>query len=186
MSEGTHKRSTVPKRLLIVAGMVGFGVVMVPLLIGRLADVQPATAMLAGAEGKANGEGRMVTVTFNSSVNDTLPWGFVPDVHSVQVPAGTTHRVNFRASNRSATSITGQAIPSIVPWQATRHFSKTECFCFSRQTLAPGETKQMPVAFRVSPELPDDIDTLTLSYTFMRVDGTATPSAGFLLSRRNQ
>ncbi|SCZ53564.1 cytochrome c oxidase assembly protein [Thiohalomonas denitrificans] len=177
MRDGTHKRTNLWQRSRMIAAVVGFGLVMASPLFNRLAEVQPAAGG-AATEGKAIPEGRMVTVMFDSSVNDNLPWEIVPDVHSVRVPIGTTHRVGYRASNRTATAISGQAIPAVAPWQATRYFSKSECFCFTRQTLLPGETKQMPVAFRISPELPEDIDSLTLSYTFMEEDDAPAASTG--------
>jgi cytochrome c oxidase assembly protein subunit 11 len=65
--------------------------------------------------------------------------------------------------------VTGQAIPSVAPWQASAFFSKMECFCFSQQTLSGGATRDMPLRFMVSPDLPEDIRSLTLSYNFMRV-----------------
>ena len=75
----------------------------------------------------------------------------------------------FLARNRSNSAVTGQAIPSVVPWQATGFFSKLECFCFNKQTLAGGELAEMPLRFVVSPDLPANIESLTLSYNFMRL-----------------
>jgi cytochrome c oxidase assembly protein subunit 11 len=72
--------------------------------------------------------------------------------------------------------VAGQAIPAVVPWQATTHFSKTECFCFQRQTLEGGESKEMPLAFLITPDLPEAIDTLTLSYTFMHAGAAPAPA----------
>ena len=65
--------------------------------------------------------------------------------------------------------MTGQAIPSIAPWQATEFFSKLDCFCFNRQTLAGNESQEMPLRFMVSPDLPEDIKSLTLSYSFLKL-----------------
>jgi len=67
----------------------------------------------------------------------------------------------------------GQAIPAVIPWDASPFFTKLECFCFRQQNLAPGETKEMPLRFRVMPELPEQINSLTLSYIFMNA-GAAT------------
>jgi len=67
--------------------------------------------------------------------------------------------------------MTGQAIPSYGPPDAAQYFKKLECFCFSKQTLAPGERRQMPVVFVVDPQLPREMTTITLSYTFFEVEG---------------
>jgi cytochrome c oxidase assembly protein subunit 11 len=66
--------------------------------------------------------------------------------------------------------VTGQAIPSVAPWQATAYFSKLECFCFNKQTLAGNQLTEMPLRFMVSRDLPKDINSLTLSYSFMRLN----------------
>jgi cytochrome c oxidase assembly protein subunit 11 len=76
----------------------------------------------------------------------------------------------FTAHNLAQETIVGQAIPNVVPWQATQYFNKTECFCFSEQALQAGESREMTVRFLVSPNLPDGINSLTLSYTFMNHD----------------
>ena len=82
---------------------------------------------------------------------------------------GETRRVDFIAENRSGATITGQALPSIAPFQAGAFLSKLECFCFTRQTLEGNETRTMPLLFTVSPDLPPEIGSLTLSYSVMRV-----------------
>ena len=76
--------------------------------------------------------------------------------------------MQYLAKNRTGRTIVGQAIPSVVPWQATGYFHKLECFCFTQQTLKGGETQEMPLQFSISPDLPEGINSLTLSYTFMK------------------
>jgi len=73
--------------------------------------------------------------------------------------------------NTSNRTITGQAVPSVTPGQAAQHFEKIECFCFSQQTLGPGEAREMPLAFIVKPEVSRDISHITLSYAFFSIDG---------------
>ena len=97
--------------------------------------------------------------------------------NKVRVRVGEARVVNFVAENRSGQEVTGQAIPSIAPWKASGFFSKIECFCFTRQTLAANERKEMPVRFIVSPDLPADIDSLTLSYSVLKVQGDALAAA---------
>lgn len=181
MSEGTRNRRTAGLLSLLAIGMFGFGFAMVPLygLLCQVVGIQSANPAFAMTGGSGAG-GRLVTVKFDATVNDSLPWAFVPTTGSVRVRVGEMQQVTYRAENRSPRPITGQAIPAVVPWQATRFFSKTECFCFKRQTLAPGEVRDMPLAFRVSPDLPENIDSLTLSYTFMKVSETDEPPTGAL------
>ncbi len=69
--------------------------------------------------------------------------------------------------------MTGQAVPSVAPGMAAKYFSKTECFCFTRQTLGPGEGKEMPLRFVVDPALPENVRTVSLSYTFYQAEAVA-------------
>lgn len=158
----------------IVVGMFGFGFALVPLyqifcqVTGFNGSTQGRQAESV-YEGKID-ESRLVTVQFDSTINTGLPWDFGPMTKKMQVHPGQVYEVNYMARNNAAQSIVAQAVPGITPWQATQHFIKMECFCFSNQTLEAGESKEMPLRFVVSPGLPDDINTLTLSYTFMNTD----------------
>jgi len=157
--------------LLVVVGMFGFGFAMVPLYsvfcditgvngkTGGAVDAQAALLETADLD-------RVVTVEFVSAVNAGLPWEFRPLVRKVEVHPGAMNEVLFLARNRSNETVVGQAIPSVAPGLAAQHFNKVECFCFSQQTLGPREEKQMPVRFMIDKDLPADIATVTLSYTF--------------------
>ncbi len=111
-------------------------------------------------------ESRWVTVQFVGNVNSKLAWQFAPENFSVKVHPGQLTQAWFDATNNAQNAIVGNAVPSIAPNQASLYFTKTECFCFTEQTLNPGESRRMPVKFIVDPKMPADIDTLTLSYTF--------------------
>lgn len=113
---------------------------------------------------------RMVTVTFDGTVNSKLPWEFAPSRMSMQVQPGKLYETTYRARNTSDRDIVGSATPSIAPARASKYFNKTECFCFTAQTLVAGESREMPVRFIVDPDLPADVSTLTLSYTFFKND----------------
>jgi len=113
---------------------------------------------------------RMVTVQFDGGVNSKLPWSFRPEQTTMRVRPGKQYDAMFYARNDGARAIVGNAVPSIAPARASGYFSKTECFCFTAQTLAVGEARDMPVRFIVAPDLPDDINTITLSYTFYKND----------------
>lgn len=109
---------------------------------------------------------RTITVQFVTNVNSKLPWSFVAERPSIDVHPGKLTEVWFDATNDGQQAIVGNAVPSVAPSNASLYFNKTECFCFTEQTLAAGETRRMPVRFFVDPELPKGVRELTLSYTF--------------------
>ncbi|MGY0559004.1 MULTISPECIES: cytochrome c oxidase assembly protein [unclassified Lysobacter] len=111
---------------------------------------------------------RMITVEFDGGVNSKLPWSFNPNESTMQVRPGVQYETTYFARNNSDRAIVGSAVPSVAPARASRYFSKTECFCFTAQTMAAGETRDMPVRFIIDPNLPKDIKTVTLSYTFFK------------------
>ncbi|GAA4858120.1 cytochrome c oxidase assembly protein [Luteimonas vadosa] len=115
-------------------------------------------------------QARMVTVQFDGGVNSKLPWAFHPNEASMRVRVGEQFATTYFARNESDRVIVGSATPSVAPARASGYFSKTECFCFTAQTLAAGESRDMPVRFIIDPSLPDDVNTITLSYTFFKND----------------
>ncbi len=168
---------TVRWMFLIVAGMFGFGFAMVPLYdllcsvtglngstTGRIQDTS-----LYASKVDLN---RTITVEFDSTNNAELPWEFYPMVKKMQVHPGEINEVSFFAKNNADKAIVAQAIPGITPWQATSHFKKTECFCFTQQTLQAGESREMKLKFIIDTDLPEDFNTITLSYTLMDTDRT--------------
>ena len=114
-------------------------------------------------------EDREVRVEFTSNLNQYAPWTFKPNVASMTVQPGKQYRVSYQATNTLNQMMVGQAVPSVAPGRAATHFNKTECFCFTNQRFEAGETRDMPVVFVVDPDLPADVDTVTLSYTFFDV-----------------
>lgn len=122
--------------------------------------------------------GRHIRVEFTGTVMPGLPWEMRPLTVSLDIHPGELQQVSYLVRNTSGRTVTGQAIPSVSPGQAARHFDKIECFCFTRQTLGPGETREMPLAFIVKPEVDRDVATITLSYAFFGIDGEGqTPGA---------
>ena len=127
---------------------------------------------------------RTVTVQFDGGVNSKLPWAFHPEQLTMQVVPGEVNEALYFARNDSQNAIVGSAVPSVAPARASGYFTKTECFCFTAQTLQPGESRDMPVRFIVDQDLPADVKTITLSYTFFKNDaltaqlgtGTTSPS----------
>ena len=142
----------------------------------------PGEAQAAALAPKA----RTVTVQFDGGVNSKLPWAFHPEQLTMQVVPGELYEASYFARNDSARAIVGSAVPSVAPARASGYFTKTECFCFIAQTLQAGESRDMPVRFIVDADLPADVKTITLSYTFFKNDamtaqlGTATKSASAL------
>jgi cytochrome c oxidase assembly protein subunit 11 len=113
---------------------------------------------------------RTVRVEFDGSVNSKLPWSFHPEQLTMDVVPGELNEAKYFARNDSDRPIVGSAVPSVAPARASGYFSKTECFCFTAQTLQAGETRDMPLRFIVDPNLPADVGTITLSYTFYKND----------------
>jgi cytochrome c oxidase assembly protein subunit 11 len=163
------KKRTLLQVLVIVCMMSVFTVALIP-LYNVLCDV-------TGLNGKARNEraqlldadpdtSRMVTVEFLASVNESMPWEFRPTKTRIRVYPGQLSQTSYVARNLTGTPMVGQAIPSVSPGLAAQHFKKTECFCFTEQHFAPGEEREMPLVFMVDKDLPEEISTVTLAYTF--------------------
>ena len=130
----------------------------------------PKTENVAHAGRTAAAE---VVVRFDANVNSALPWHFMPEQREVRAKLGEEVLIHYSAANRSDKPVTGTATFNVVPEKAAPYFSKLECFCFTEQTLAPGQTVSMPVVFYVDPGLAEDpttndVTAITLSYTFYR------------------
>jgi len=128
---------------------------------------------------------RVVSVEFMGTVMPGLPWEMRPLTARLDLHPGELHQVSYRVHNRSDQAIVGQAIPSVTPGLAAQHFDKLDCFCFAQQTLAPGETKDMPLTFIVKPEIDKDIRTISLAYAFFKVPSAkaAAPIATLATAR---
>jgi cytochrome c oxidase assembly protein subunit 11 len=119
---------------------------------------------------------RSITVEFDANARG--PWDFKSDVRSVRVHPGEVTTVVYEFRNRQDHAMSAQAIPSYAPKQATAHFTKLECFCFTEHRLQAGESKRWPVVFVIDPKLPNDVKTITLSYTFFEVGGKVPVAPG--------
>ena len=102
-----------------------------------------------------------------------MPWDFRPATAKMKVHPGEVYQTSFFARNGTSVDMVGQAIPSVAPGKAARYFSKTECFCFSQQPLKAGASAELPLRFVIDPALPDDVNTVTLAYTFFDVTNRA-------------
>jgi cytochrome c oxidase assembly protein subunit 11 len=163
---------------IVALGMFGFGFALVPFY----SQICVALGLnnLGEADKVVNTQvdtSRTVTIELDSNIRD-LPWRFRPLVNHVSVHPGEVTTVEYEVVNVRGAPVTGQAVPSYGPAIAAEYFHKVECFCFQQQTLAPGETRRMPVVFVVDPKLPKDVNTIALSYTFFEVAGRSAAGGG--------
>ncbi|ATE58804.1 cytochrome c oxidase assembly protein [Thauera sinica] len=173
----TENRRLLLRLALSALAMFGFGFLLVP-FYEKICEATGINNFLrpeaeAGARAAANTQvdaSRTILVQFDANLHD-LPWRFQPVQRSVSVHPGELVHIEYEVSNTRAESVTGQAVPSYGPQVAGQYFRKLDCFCFAQQTLAPGEKRIMPVVFVVDPGLPDDVNTITLSYTFFELKG---------------
>ena len=174
------KRRTSLLLALVALAMVSLGFASVPLyrMFCEATGFNGTTNRGLAAPGAID---RRITVDFDANVAKKLPWRFRPESPSDTVDIGARDMAFFTATNTSDKPITGTATFNVTPATAGKYFTKIQCFCFTEQTLKPGETARMPVIFYVDPKIltdPDaaDIDTITLSYTFYPVDSAKAAS----------
>jgi cytochrome c oxidase assembly protein subunit 11 len=167
---------------VFVAMMVGMAYAAVPFYnwfcrtTGFGGTTQVATAAPAGQLD------RKLTVRFDANISPGLPWRFEPEVNSIDVRIGEVATVYFTIVNQSARATLGQAAYNVAPTTVGAYFSKINCFCFTEQRLAGGEKREMAVVFFVDPALAkdadqDDLNTITLSYTFYALRDPQRPVA---------
>jgi cytochrome c oxidase assembly protein subunit 11 len=170
-------RQLVVGLLIMTAGSFAFGWALVPLY-----DVLCRAAGIGNAEAKAGpavaheaiDPNREITVEFMAAPASVGSFEFRPKVASMRVHPGKLYDTEFYAKNLTSGASVAQAVPSISPSGTAKYFHKTECFCFSPQKFAVGEGRDMPVRFIVDPDLPANVDRLTLAYTFYDTTQSAT------------
>ena len=159
-----------------VAGMTGLGFASVPLY--RMfceATGFGGTTMRTDGTGVRAVAGQTIEVRFDANHVPTLPWTFEPEKPEQVVTIGEKNMAFFTATNHARYPVTGRATYNVTPTQAGGYFAKVQCFCFTEQTLQPGQSVRMPVIFYVDPAIAKDVDTkaiqaITLSYTFYPID----------------
>lgn len=169
----SRANATMMKKLVVVAcAMFGFGFAMVP-FYQKLCEVTGLNNILRPdvVTNTQVDPARMLTMEFDVNVRSELPWSFRPIEPRVSFHPGELVNVEFEVRNNSDRVLTGQAVPSFGPQVAGRHMRKLDCFCFTQQTLQPGEVRRMPVVFVVETSLPQDVSYVTMSYTFFHVEG---------------
>jgi cytochrome c oxidase assembly protein subunit 11 len=158
----------------VVLGMFAFGFALVP--------IYNTMCKALGINGKTNSEAiaydakkatidktRLITVEFITTNSGSVPWAFYPKIKKIKVHPGQIAKLSFYAENKSNHKMTVQAIPSVTPGIAAKYLKKTECFCFTQQTLGKHEAMDMPLLFHLDTDLPKYVKTLTLSYTLFDV-----------------
>ncbi len=174
MANIKRQRKTLFLLFALVIGMFGFGFALVP--------IYNSLCKTLGINGKTNQQAiaydasktkvalnREVLVQFVATNNSGVPWAFYPKVQQVRVHPGEIVKLSFYAENKTNHRMVVQAIPSVTPGIAAKYLKKTECFCFAQQTLNAHEAMDMPLLFHLDPELPEKVNTVTLSYTLFDV-----------------
>ena len=166
---------------LLVAAMVGLAFASVPLYRLFCQVTGFGGTPLRAEEVTIQATGKLVNVRFDANTNSALPWEFKPERNVEQVAVGARDMAFYTARNLSDKPVTGTATFNVTPTQAGQYFTKIQCFCFTEQTLKPGEEMRMPVIFHIDPKILEDPDAskiseITLSYTFYPVDEQKTQS----------
>jgi cytochrome c oxidase assembly protein subunit 11 len=163
---------------LIVLGMFGFGFALVPIYnslcktLGINGKTNPEAIAYDASKVKIATE-REVLVEFVATNNGGVPWAFFPKIKKIKVHPGEIVKLAFYAENKTDHQMTVQAIPSVTPGIAAKYLKKTECFCFTQQTLSGHEAMNMPLLFHLDAALPENVKTVTLSYTLFDVTSRA-------------
>src|SRR5262245_24033566 len=167
---------------VVVVGMVGLAYASVPLyrLFCQVTGFGGTTQRAETAPEQTID--RRMTILFDANVAGSLPWTFEPVQRALDVTVGQENFAYYRATNRSNHAVTGSAVFNVTPDTAGAYFNKIQCFCFTQQTLKPGESIELPVSFFVDPAIVEDhgldkVSTITLSYTFYPAGDSDTVSS---------
>ncbi len=181
MSTAKSNKVLVFKLGLAVFVMLGFSYALIPLYksacdagwleVNRIDENNPYANVNhnVNTSNTQVDKSRWVTVEFVATANDKMPWKFEAQEKSVKIHPGEMTNVLYNVVNPTGKEMTGMAVPSYSPALAATYFQKVECFCFTQQKLGPHESRGMPVVFVVTPDLPKDVSTISLSYTFFEV-----------------
>ncbi len=162
------------RKLLVVTGaMLAFGFALVPLYRQVCEATGISQSRVVGSSNTQVDASREVKVELLAS-SAGLPWRFESLERSVKLHPGELTVVRYRVVNTLGRAVTAQAVMSTAPSNAAQWIEKQQCFCFSNQTFAAGESREMPIVFRVRPEAPKDLDVIALSYTFFEVPKAAS------------
>jgi cytochrome c oxidase assembly protein subunit 11 len=174
MESQRANRKLVSKLLVVAVGMFAFGIFAMPPLYDKFCEItgigqagvriDKSSTVVSSNHGSE--DQRTVKLLFDATANSSIPWEFKPVERSMQVILGEATESAYAVNSLATEMTAGQAFFNVTPPQAAQYFVKTECFCFTRQELAAGENREMPVRFYIEEELPPEIEEITLSYTF--------------------
>lgn len=170
LEQQQKNRKTVRRLVLLAVGMFGFGFALWPLydVFCQVTGLGGRAIEILENNDRAVASDRVVSIRFDATVNSSLPWEFQAKDKVGEYNLGVPSQAFYVATNPLDETITGQATYNVSPAEASLYFVKTECFCFTEQTLGPNESREMPVYFYVKSDLPEHIKDITLSYTFYR------------------
>jgi cytochrome c oxidase assembly protein subunit 11 len=167
-----RENASLTRRLLVmVAGSFAFGFALVPLydVICEAAGIRVNETPSAIAE--TAGTGREVALEFVSILAPGGEWELVPETREMTVQPGRLHEAKFLVRSNATVPVVGQAVPSVAPAYTARYLQKTECFCFTPQDFGPAQQREFTVRFIVDPDLPPQVDRMTLAYSMYTVPG---------------
>jgi cytochrome c oxidase assembly protein subunit 11 len=161
-----RENASLTRRLLVmVAGSFAFGFALVPLydVICEAAGIRVNETPAAVAETAATG--REVALEFVSILAPGGEWELVPETREMTVHPGRLHEAKFLVRSKATVPVVGQAVPSVAPAYTAKYLQKTECFCFTPQDFGPAQEREFTVRFIVDPDLPAQVDRMTLAYS---------------------
>ena len=174
MDAGTRRsnRSLTRSLLVMVAGSFAFGFALVPLykVICEAAGIK-VNETPSRARASEAAAGRKVTLEFMSSLPDGSDFELLPETKEMVLQPGRLYEARFRIRNNATQPVVAQAVPSIAPITTARYLQKTECFCFTPQSFGASEEREFVVRFIVDPDLPSQVDRMTLAYSMYALPG---------------
>src|SRR5512137_1451342 len=168
--QARENRSLTRSLWVMVAGSFAFGFALVPLynVICDAAGIR-VNAKPSALEASNAGVGREITLEFMSMIPDGSAFELTPETRSMRLQPGKLYEAKFLIKSRATVPVTAQAIPSVAPSTTARYLQKTECFCFTPQTFAAAEEREFTVRFIIAPDLPQEVDRMTLAYSMYQV-----------------
>jgi len=169
------QRKTIVWLIVLILSMFVFAFAQVQLYglfcqtlgVNSLSARIPFNDISANNDVKPGNSNRSITIRFDATVNEGLPWSFIPVDKKINLTPGEYKQVIYKVKNLTNEVIVGQSVVSTVPWQAQSYLKKIECFCYEQQMLQAYEEKEMPVILTLSADLPEDMNSLVVSYTFL-------------------
>ena len=171
MSAAAQNQVLLKKLLLLVGLMSIFCFSMVPFYrkiceVTGLNDTRDVNFAVTNSQVELT---RTITLELLAATNQNIPIIFAPVEKAIRVHPGQVSQIRYRVVNNTDQTLTAQAVASYSPEMAGKYITKSQCFCFTTQTLQPHESREMPVVFVVSRDLPKAVDVVTLAYTFFDV-----------------